>query len=99
MNPTVENKINALESIRNGKNPISNMAPLESIGFYRGLRDDNLIEFYPDGAINSTSKVRLTSVGEEHLKTLKGQGNRKLLWFLFTAIVSGLIALAVKLNS
>ncbi|EMK6670139.1 hypothetical protein NB466_14205 [Vibrio fluvialis] len=98
MKSTIENKIQALEEIRKGVNPIS-PDDSEKIEFYRGLREDGLIEFYPDGKINSSARVRLTSTGEEHLQKLKDQGSRKLLWLIIGAIITGLITLAVRLNS
>ncbi|RYE38905.1 MAG: hypothetical protein EOP48_26415 [Sphingobacteriales bacterium] len=99
MKPTVENKIRALQSIRNQVNPVSANSTEEELEFYQGLTSDRLIEFNPDGKINSSAKVRLTAIGEEHLQKLKDQGVRKFLWAFGIAVVTGLITLIVRRQS
>lgn len=99
MKPTVENKIKALKSIRNQVNPVSADSTQEELEFYKGLMSDGLIEFSPDGKINSAARVRLTATGEEHLQKLKDQGFRKFLWAFGIAVVTGIVTLIVRQNS
>tara|TARA_Y100000296_G_scaffold85723_1_gene122648 strand:+ start:68 stop:367 length:300 start_codon:yes stop_codon:yes gene_type:complete len=99
MKPTIENKIKALRSIRKQVNPVSSDSKKEELEFYKGLKSDGLIEFSPDGKINSAARVRLTATGEEHLQKLKDQGFRKFLWLFGIAVVSGIITLIVRQNS